>query len=369
MIIGTAIGAGIFGIPFAVQTVGFGLGLLLILGLGGLVMLTNLAYGEVIARTAAHHQLPGYVALYLGPRWAKVVLVASILSISGALLAYILGVGTFLSTILGPVVGGSQTAYSLLFFLAGSTAIYLGLRTVVKIELVLAAILVIVIGFIVGVGLPQIQVENLTTWHLGSLFLPFGVILFACGSATALPAVYDVLRGHHRLFRRAIVLGLLTSLSVYVLFTLTVVGVSGPSTTADAIHGLGSRLGPGILLLGSLFGCLAMSTSFLTLGFILRDTYMKDLHLSHGHAWLAAMVPPFLLFLIHPVSFVTILAIVGGIFGGFDGIMIYALWRKARQRPMRRQPAYVMNIPRPVQVVMIAVYLLGIILELKYILL
>ena len=65
-LVGTVIGAGIFGIPYVVAKIGFLPGIFYLLTLGTLVLFLNLLYGEVILRTPGDHQLTGYAEIYLG---------------------------------------------------------------------------------------------------------------------------------------------------------------------------------------------------------------------------------------------------------------------------------------------------------------
>ena len=66
ILIGTAIGAGILGIPYVVAKSGFLIGLGYIILLGLIILLVNLYLGEIILRTKGKHQLGGYAKKYLG---------------------------------------------------------------------------------------------------------------------------------------------------------------------------------------------------------------------------------------------------------------------------------------------------------------
>ena len=48
ILIGTIIGAGIFGIPYAISKVGFGIGVIYLLVLGAVILVVTLAFGEVV---------------------------------------------------------------------------------------------------------------------------------------------------------------------------------------------------------------------------------------------------------------------------------------------------------------------------------
>ena len=76
VLVGTTIGAGIFGIPFVVSKIGFVPGIFYLLILGVLVLILNLAYGEIILRTPGDHQLTGYGEIYFGEIGKKIASLA-----------------------------------------------------------------------------------------------------------------------------------------------------------------------------------------------------------------------------------------------------------------------------------------------------
>ena len=70
ILMGHIIGVGIFSLPFIASRVGIWTMLFYFLILGGITILFELLYGEVILRTREKHRLPGYAEKYLGG-WAK----------------------------------------------------------------------------------------------------------------------------------------------------------------------------------------------------------------------------------------------------------------------------------------------------------
>ena len=146
--IGTIIGAGIFGVPYAISKVGFGIGVLYLFGLGTVVLLVTLAFGEVILRTKGNHQMSGYAEKYLGV-WGKRVLTFSLIfGIYGALLAYTIGIGNFLYVLLGPFIGGNAFIYSMIFYGVASLAVLIGLGVVEKVEDLMVFLILVLIGIV-----------------------------------------------------------------------------------------------------------------------------------------------------------------------------------------------------------------------------
>src|SRR3989344_7994208 len=68
VLVGTIIGAGIFGIPYVAAQSGMVPAIFYFIILGASVMLLHLFFGEVALRTYEKHRLIGYARMYLGRR-------------------------------------------------------------------------------------------------------------------------------------------------------------------------------------------------------------------------------------------------------------------------------------------------------------
>ena len=62
-----------------------------------LMMILNLMIGETSLRTKSSHQLVGYAERYLGKKGKKLMLIFLLLGWYGAMIAYIIKTGQFLS--------------------------------------------------------------------------------------------------------------------------------------------------------------------------------------------------------------------------------------------------------------------------------
>src|SRR3989338_9759001 len=93
---GCIIGAGIFGIPFAIVKSGFWTGMLVILCVGIAALIIHLLVGEVALRTNGCHQLVGYCEKYLGKTGKYLMMLSMIIGVYGAMVAYTIGVGASL---------------------------------------------------------------------------------------------------------------------------------------------------------------------------------------------------------------------------------------------------------------------------------
>ncbi len=328
MITGMTIGAGILGLPYVVAQIGLIPGLICIFFLGLAMLCLNLMIGEVAVRTKENLQLPGFAGKYLGP-WAKRVLSVTItLSGFGALLAYIIGEGQ----VLGSLFGGNPLWWSIFFWSLGSLLIWRGLQTIKKVEKILS---LAVIAIIVGLSLyffPWINKVNFYYVDLTKILLPYGVILFALHAAPAVAEAHALLPGSQRRFKKALIIGTVIPIFVYLLFVLAVVGVGGLITTEVATIGLGEIFGRGVLVASNLFAALAMGTAFMGLGMALKQTLIWDHKLPKWVADYFVIAIPLLLFLIGFRSFITVLNAVGGVFIGIEAIFMVLIFWQARKK-------------------------------------
>ena len=365
--VGTAVGAGIFGLPYAMAKFGFWPSLLYLLILTGATALLSIFYGEVVLRTKEKRQMVGYADKYAGRWGGRIIFVSLIIGNYGSLLAYTIGVGQFLFELLGPYLGGSPFAYSLAFFAIMSVIIFRGLKLVAGAEVTLNALFISAVILLFFIGLPFIKAENYFSIDLRHFFLPYGVILFAVGALSSVPLMDETLTStdRRRDLKKSILAGSVVTMSIYLLFAVLVVGVTGADTSPEGIIGLGGALGRGVLAAGSVFGILTMSTSFLTLGFIINQVYELDYRMPHLAAWLLTCTIPLIAFLSGLNEFIRVIGLIGSVVGGAEGIIMILIWRRAKKRG-NRQPEYSLKLPALIPAFLFLIFFAGIIYQIFY---
>lgn len=364
-LIGTIIGAGIFGLPYVFYHSGIFLGVIYLLVLGFITMLIHLLYGEIILRTDKIHRLVGYGEKYLGQPAKMILTLSLIFGLYGSSIAYIILGGEFLNNIFGQFFFHNQFFYSLIFFAVTTVLVYFGLRAFEESEFFLTILLLITVIIILVLGLAKINFTNYQNVVLTDAFLPYGVIFFALNGAVAIPELRSILNKRKKLLKRTIIWGTVIPIIIYLLFALVVIGITGGSTSADTISGLRDKLGDGIVLFGSIFGFLAIATSFLVIALYLKETFIFDYKLTNFTAWLLSCFPPLIFFLAGFVNFIKIIALVGAIMGGVDGIAVILIYLKAK-RHGDRKPEYSLKIPKLAIYSLIGVFLLGILCSIIY---
>ena len=365
---GTIIGVGLFSLPYITLQVGILVMLGYFLILGSLVILIHYLFGKVALKTPDYLRLPGYAKIHLGEWGKRVALISTILGFLGAILAYLIVGGEFLTSLLSPILGGNNLFYTLLYFIAGAGLIFFGIKAISKIEfwgLILFFVILIAIFFR---GQSFINIENLflirnpalelvqygAGWELGiptvsrildsftvgirNWFLPYGPILFSLWGAALIPEVEEMLGENKNLLKKIIPIAILIPIFVYLFFIFLILGITGSQTTESAITGLRNFLGDGVVSLGLFFGILTTFTSFIALGLTLKKTLWYDFKTPKNLAWAITCFIPLLLFLIGLKDFIGVIGFVGGVMLGIDGILILLMYSKISRKKLLTYP-------------------------------
>ncbi len=362
--IGSILGVGIFGLPYAFAQSGFVLGFLVLLLIAGVLVVMQFMLAELSLQTKGNHRLVGFVEVYLGHSWRWVAFAAMTASIWGAMLAYMIIGGKFLHVILAPIMGGSPLIYAYVVAAISGVLIYRGLQFISRFEFVIICTLLFLFLFMILASLPHISLSNLTTLNWSNSFVPYGVILFALSSVGVVPEMREILakKAKNKL-GIAILVGMITVVSLYSLFAFSVLGVTGDATTSVAFDGLVPVLGSAFAIVASLLGSLVIISIFTMSGIPMMNNLRNDLNMSRANAWMFVMIVPIVLFAIGLREFNILIGFVGSVFGGTLGIFIVASYLKMLKSPLCRDRKC-LNFPLPLSLLVIALFASGIIYQL-----
>ncbi|MBS3077950.1 hypothetical protein J4412_00395 [Candidatus Pacearchaeota archaeon] len=352
ILIGSCIGAGVLGIPYVASKSGFLIALFYIFFVGGIILLINLYLGEVALRTNGTHQLSGYTEKYLGTKWRKLMEFAFIFGVYSAIVAYLIGMGESLSFLIFKTLD-----YSIYFgIFSGFVMMFLlwkGVQGLKRFEKFGVIIVLALLMFILILFTPLIYIENLSSLNFQNIFLPFGVVLFALLSFSAIPLVVHVLRKKKNLLKKVIITSSVVSIIFYSLFAFVVVGFKGGGTPEIAT-----------LALGAIFiflGLFTMFTSYLSIGNALEENFKFDDLMKKKKSWFLASVIPVAIYILisftNLFSFTKVLSIGGIISGGLTAILILFMAKSAKKKSDRK-PEY--SIPLNWIVIIFAILVFGI---------
>ena len=356
---GTIIGAGILGLPYVFSKAGFLIGIIDLLVLGFIALFINLYLGEVILRTKTAHHLPGYAEKYIGKKGKYLMFISSLIFLYGALIAYTIGEGEALSFVLFGNLNFSMMM-SMIFFFVMLPIVYYGIKALERGETVgliaVSATVLAIFGFFAS----KINLNNFTFISSNPImwFMPYGAILFAFMALSALPELREELKGQEKKMKKAIIIGSLIPIVLYILFVVAVYGFSGQNTPEIATIALGR--------LPSLLAVFTMFTAFCALGIALKELYVFDFKVKHDDAFALAFFPAFIIILLililNLVDFVEIISLIGGISGGLAGILVLFILKKAKKTGQRK-PEYSIPLSWPVIIILSLIFIAGIIYQ------
>ncbi len=363
--LGTVIGVGIFGLPFVAERAGFFIIFIYFLVMTLVAILIHFLYGEVVLETKETHRFPGYVGEYLGVKWKKIAFIVVSICILGALLAYLIIGGQFLSSLFANYLGGNVFLYTFLFFIFGSYLVFRGIKSVSKTEIFLLSIFLSIIIMFLIKSFPFIDLNNLKVVNLKYLTFPFGIVLFSLWGTAIVPEVKEILslsipnKGKLKLNLKAVLAsGIIFSAIIYLLFIFIILGASGVNTSEESLSGMVKILGTnsGIIKLGFILGIICCFTSFIALALTLKKVFWYDFGLSKNFSWFLACFPPLILFVLGIQKFIEVINFTGAFAIGSEGIIIVFLYKKFMKKKFGR------NINK-FYYFLIPIFILGIIFE------
>ena len=360
--VGSMLGAGIFGLPYAFAQAGWGIGALYLVGVGFVLLLLQLLIAEVTIQTPGERRLSSLAGLYLG-RWAKVVTTILIFgSVWGAVLAYIILGGGFLYTLFGGWLGGDPIWYAGVFVAFEALLISFPLRKAAGMEVLIGGVLLCLFVVLILAGLPEIHIVNITSTNATHWFVPYGVVLFALSGLGVSPEMHNIFgeRSEHHM-PRAILVGFSLVFALYAAFTFVVVGVSGDGVTQNALLGYTMALDPLMQVVGSLVGLLTISSILFMMGEQLKDTMIADYEVPPGVAEAVTLGVPFLFFLLGLRDLVSVIGFVGAVFSALTAVMFIFVYERLRKNVCRHVKCF--TVPRALTMFIGLVFVAGAIVQ------
>ncbi|MGB9911145.1 MAG: aromatic amino acid transport family protein [Microgenomates group bacterium] len=352
---GTIIGVGLFSLPYAGAKVGLPILIGWFLVLGALAITIHLFYGEIAKKTPDYKRFPGFVAFHLGKKWQRLAYITTIGGLLGAILAYLIIGGEFLTEICQPIFGGGELKYGTLYFLLGALVILIGVRLIAQIELVGLILFLLILLAIFIKGLPYFKLVNLfPSPDFSQIFLPYGLILFSLWGAALVPEIEEMLKEEKKLLNKVIFISLLIPLIIYLFFVITILGITGKETTPSALPGLKNYLGDGVVTLTLIFGLVTTFTSFISLGLTLKRVFSYDLKIPSFVSWLITCFVPYFFYFIGIKNFISLISFLGAVFLGIDGVLILLMYKKIN--PAKKNLVYLLSL----------VFIFGVIYEFIY---
>ncbi|WP_456452858.1 aromatic amino acid transport family protein [Thermococcus sp.] len=305
ILVGTQIGAGVLGLPYAASRVG----LIPAMGVLFSVMLLMLGTAFIVLKFSAEMggaQMSTIAQRILGKAGGWLMYLSIALMSFGAILAYIAGMGSVFASLFGI----SETAGAAVFWVLASVVVYKGLEASGKTELIMSYVMLALFISITVMLAPHAELRNGLYTDMGGLLSITGVAIFALGCHTIIPDVYKGL-GSYKDTKRVIVLAFLIPTAIYAVFMasfLLVFGRETPQVATMALEQIYGRLG---WLAGNLIPLLAITTSYIGIALAQQSNSEEFVKLDRKAAWALTVIPPAALYFAGVRNFADVLAFAG----------------------------------------------------------
>lgn len=323
---GGIIGVGVFGLPAVLQRAGAVVFFIHVAVVSLLVWWIHRLYLDVVLATPGKHRLPGLARLHLSRGWGAVAAVVNLLGLVGALVAYLVAGGSFLSLLGTPFAALGQDGTILLYLLPGALLLLVGLRSLPALELVILALFLAVLAILPAAGWGDLSLTRVPSFGSSrDAFLPYGVLLFGFWGVSLVAESAELVRRNARTARAVLAAGMITAAIAYTVFALTVTSLTGQGTTEDALTGLRATFGDGVVELTLVFGLLTTFSSYLALGLTLLRTLELDFRVPRLAAWALTTLVPVGVVFAGVRSLLAVLGITGAVFLGIEGLVVLRL--------------------------------------------
>lgn len=361
MMIGLILGAGIFAMPAAVARAGIWWGAIHFIVAFILMLMLQMWFAEIAFLARTPERFTGFVRTWLGGKAERVAFLSVIIGYYGGFLVYgVLG-GIFLSTFF-PIF--SAQTWSFLFFAASGLLVLASFRAIGAINFYLTIPLVLFIAVLAGIALPEISLGNFAGGDAALWFLPYGIFIFAFGGIAAIPETADILRRMTmRDVRNVISISMGVVAIFYIIFIFSVVGVTGSGTTDDALTGLASAIGRGVIVVGALIGFLAVITSYLALAADMKNIFYLDYKIPRSFSWALTVLPAPILFFFGFSEFLEIISFVGSVIFGISGVLIFYMARNFHKAHPEHSHRF-LSTKNPFSILVLLFLVAGVLLEL-----
>lgn len=327
ILVATTIGAGIFALPYLFAQAGWFVGLAWLFVLGVLLFFTHWLYARAAAASAGEDHLAALARRTLGPWGAGISFVAVYGGLLLSLVVYIILSVNFVK-LFTPAFGSDAAMVA--FWLAGSVPLFARMRFLGTAAAFGTAVMgALIVGLWLCAPAPGATLE-FPAFVPGSVFVPFGAVLFALAGWTAIPAMMEYGGKARHASRRLIgplAVGTVTVVILYALFVFAVLG-SGWPLAPDTISGI-PRAAPGVALAVGILGLFALWTSYVPIAVELRDSFAETLRGNRTIPNIAVVALPMVLVGLGLRDFLSVIGLAGGVFLSLQYALIMAVSRKA----------------------------------------
>ena len=305
ILVGTQIGAGVLGLPYAASKVG----LLPAVGILFGVMLLMLWTAFIVLRFSADMrgaQMSTIAQRVLGRTGGWLMYISIFIMSFGAILAYIAGMGSVFASLFGV----SENMGAFIFWVLASLVVYKGLEASGKTELIMSFVMLFLFIGVTAMLAPRASPSKALYTNPSGILAITGVAIFALGCHTVIPDVYKGL-GSYEETKKVVVWAFIIPTVIYAVFMMAFLMVFGKNTPQIATQGLQNLYGHVGRLVGNLIPLLAITTSYIGIALAQQSNSEEFVKLKRPVAWGLTVIPPAAVYFAGVKNFADVLAFAG----------------------------------------------------------
>ncbi len=385
LVAATAIGVGMLALPVATGSAGFLPSFVVYLIVWLFMLCTGLLLLEVCVWMPDEANLITMTRRLLGPWGQGFCWVVYLFLFFTAMIAHVAGGGEALSAILGSHDGGviSSTGMMWIYVLLFSPVVYLGAKTVGKVNSVLMMGVLLAYAFFIYISFSHVDTSLLKHVQWSKAWSAIPILFAAFTYQLIIPTLMTYLKRDVKKVRAVVIIGSSIPLLVYLVWEFLILGIVpvdrlllGEARGEIATIALKEILHhPRIYQVGNWFAFLVLTTSYLALALAFLDFLADGFKIKHHKAkklglCLIVFLIPTLIAVSYPGMFLTALKYAGGVsctllFGLLPPIMVWVGRYVKKYHPINAQGS-VHRFPggKPVLIVVISFVLVQMTLQL-----
>ncbi len=324
ILIGTQIGAGILGLPYALKDLGFW-SVPVVVAIGFLTLITAMVVLEL--SSAYEGNLSEITRKVLGNLGGVVMFLSVSILIYGAMIAYVASSGELINDLFGI----PKSVGSIIFWLVLSYVIFTGIKLSGEVELGLNFVLLAAMVIAIFMVAPKVSLDNLSHFNPKAIIPSVGVVAFAFVSHMLVPEIRRGLNDEIKT-RRVVVWGFVVPMIFYSSFVFFFLGAFG-NDVPEIVTTVLSEKGLFGEIIGVILPLAAIATSYIGVGYAQMRGFEGYFKTNRFLSWILTTLPPLLIYFLGLKSFVKALWL-GGTFGGiiYAGLLPVVMYFKACSR-------------------------------------
>ncbi|MBU2101123.1 amino acid transporter [Patescibacteria group bacterium] len=313
------VGAGMFAIPYAFVQSGFLIGAFYLILFSLIFIKINTSYANIISQKSGEYRFVGFARYHLGKPGFWTAVFAVVIGLLLVLTVYIILAGSFWNLIT------ESNGYSpnILFWLIGSLVIVISLKRLSGLDFLTFVVMGLIITLLLILGFQNsVSAPLLPSQPIG-LLIPYGIVLFALYSRSAIAPLEDYFEKKKidwKKAKRPIIWGTIVPAVFFLIFAVAVNALSPTGISEDAVSNL--IIPDFVMSIVGVLGLLAILTSYLMLGTEIGDIITKDLRIPRWATLFIVVFVPITLYLGGISNFTTLISVEGAIFLATECILV-----------------------------------------------